>query len=332
MKNTSKRLWIYSLILALPLMAFAQVLELPATEAITDGTMDLDWFLHADGGAGTINVLDSTGSAWGSHIAAFSDSGGLGMALVNGQVTDMTVSADIYINESYSADFANYSGLTVKASSSETELYRFIYVNSTFGGQGDLKLQGYDGSWHISKTWTSGTDFTALETGWHNFKVTVIGNDFYAYIDDVLLPGGPYHDETPFMTEGYAGIYAYDYYGKPVLFDNLVIEEAQIPTGVESNGSNLPDNFTLSQNYPNPFNPTTTINYGLPKVSDVKLVVYDISGRTINTLVNTRMGAGYHKVVWNGKTGSGKPVASGVYIYRLELAGMSVTKKLTILK
>ena len=94
----------------------------------------------------------------------------------------------------------------------------------------------------------------------------------------------------------------------------------------------MPDNFTLSQNYPNPFNPTTTINYGLPKVSDVKLVVYDISGRTINTLVNTRMGAGYHKVVWNGKTGSGKPVASGVYIYRLELAGMSVTKKLTILK
>jgi Secretion system C-terminal sorting domain len=76
--------------------------------------------------------------------------------------------------------------------------------------------------------------------------------------------------------------------------------------------SNLPDHYMLSQNYPNPFNPTTTIEYELPKDAFVKLVVYDILGREIRTLVNQQKAAGSYKVIFDGSN-----LSSGVYFYRI---------------
>ncbi len=76
--------------------------------------------------------------------------------------------------------------------------------------------------------------------------------------------------------------------------------------------SNLPDHYTLSQNYPNPFNPTTTIEYELPKDAFVKLIVYDILGREVQTLVNQEKAAGSYKVIFDGSN-----LSSGVYFYRI---------------
>ncbi len=81
--------------------------------------------------------------------------------------------------------------------------------------------------------------------------------------------------------------------------------------------SPLPENFILASNYPNPFNPNTTIRYGLPENSDVTLIVYDITGREIIQLVDSRVPAGDRRVIWNGRDRHGNPVASGLYIYRL---------------
>ncbi|MDD8018054.1 MAG: T9SS type A sorting domain-containing protein [Bacteroidota bacterium] len=74
----------------------------------------------------------------------------------------------------------------------------------------------------------------------------------------------------------------------------------------------IPIAFVLSQNYPNPFNPSTTIQYGLPAGSTVRLVVYNILGQVVKELVNAEQQAGYQSVVWNAD------VASGIYFYRLE--------------
>jgi hypothetical protein len=98
------------------------------------------------------------------------------------------------------------------------------------------------------------------------------------------------------------------------------------PTNIESNTNN-PVTFTLEQNYPNPFNPSTTIKYELPKVSEVRLSLYDVLGREVAVLVNERRDAGVHEVKFDG---SG--LLSGVYFYRMEAGSFVETKRLLLIK
>ncbi len=94
----------------------------------------------------------------------------------------------------------------------------------------------------------------------------------------------------------------------------------------------LPSVFAVHQNYPNPFNPVTTINYELPKSSEVKLVIYNLLGQEVRTLLQGMMKAGRHQVVWNGTNNSGTMVASGIYIYRFEAGDYTRMMKMILLK
>lgn len=89
---------------------------------------------------------------------------------------------------------------------------------------------------------------------------------------------------------------------------------------------------TLHQNYPNPFNPVTTIAYHLLSAGDVHLAVYDVSGRLVQTLVDSRQASGDHVSRWDGNDGGGARVSSGVYFYRLRAAGMEQTRKMVLLQ
>ena len=111
--------------------------------------------------------------------------------------------------------------------------------------------------------------------------------------------------------------------------DVLVIRD--LITGIGDQAT-LPTTYDIAQNYPNPFNPTTTIKYQLPQVTDVKLVIYNVLGQRVRTLVNNRMEAGYHSVVWDGLNQQGSTVASGVYIYHFEAGDFQKTMKLMLLK
>lgn len=88
----------------------------------------------------------------------------------------------------------------------------------------------------------------------------------------------------------------------------------------------------LTSNYPNPFNPETTISYGLPNDSKVELMIYNVKGQLVKTLVNDVVPAGSHSVVWNGKDESGRSVASGIYFYRLTTDKKTINKKMLMLK
>ena len=94
----------------------------------------------------------------------------------------------------------------------------------------------------------------------------------------------------------------------------------------------LPTEFALHQNYPNPFNPLTTIRYQLPFATDVQLVVYDMLGRYVITLVDEHTEPGYQKVTWDGKNKFGRNVSTGMYFYRLECEKYTRTRKMILLK
>jgi hypothetical protein len=105
-----------------------------------------------------------------------------------------------------------------------------------------------------------------------------------------------------------------------------------VATDVEPLAGLVPTSYELSQNYPNPFNPTTQIRFSLPRESDVKLVVFDIVGRVVTTLVDQKLSAGTHQVTWNGRNQDGRAVASGVYFYHIQADGFSATKKMALVK
>lgn len=94
----------------------------------------------------------------------------------------------------------------------------------------------------------------------------------------------------------------------------------------------LPKAFELYQNYPNPFNPTTIIKYDLPVPSEVRLEIFDILGRRVRVLVDTKQNAGFHSAQWDGKTASGRSVATGVYFYRIEAKGFVKARKMLVVR
>jgi hypothetical protein len=93
-----------------------------------------------------------------------------------------------------------------------------------------------------------------------------------------------------------------------------------------------PAAFELSQNYPNPFNPSTTIHYSIPEDAQVIIQIYDITGRIVKTLSNTRQSAGDYNVRWEGDNSSGSEVSAGMYFLKLNAGSYSNTIKMMLLK
>lgn len=100
-------------------------------------------------------------------------------------------------------------------------------------------------------------------------------------------------------------------------------------TSAGSNGSTIPEKYSLSQNYPNPFNPTTKINFSLPKNSNVTLKIYNMIGREVATAINDRRDAGNYEFTMDAAQYG---LASGTYFYTLQTDGFSETKKMMLVK
>lgn len=94
----------------------------------------------------------------------------------------------------------------------------------------------------------------------------------------------------------------------------------------------LPEQYALEQNYPNPFNPETRISYSLTLDTKVELVIYNVLGQRIRTLVEEVQTSGYKSIVWNGKDDNGEKVSSGIYFYKLKTEDFSESKKMVLLR
>jgi len=143
---------------------------------------------------------------------------------------------------------------------------------------------------------------TLIGWGWANPSVTEVKPDG-TVVFEMSLPQGIYSYRA----------YKFGWNGTPVSAGN--------------NSGNTPKSFSLSQNYPNPFNPVTEINYELPITGYVKLVLYDILGRQVATLVNEKQSAGSYTAKWNAGS-----FASGVYFYKLTAGDFVQTKKMILSK
>ncbi|MEM1094208.1 MAG: T9SS type A sorting domain-containing protein [Bacteroidota bacterium] len=99
------------------------------------------------------------------------------------------------------------------------------------------------------------------------------------------------------------------------------------PTRTSTEAATLPTEIALSANYPNPFNPSTTIGFSLPQTAAVSLVVYDMLGRPVQTLVDGTVNAGSHQITFEAGN-----LPSGTYLYRLDAGGETFTRLLTLLK
>jgi len=136
----------------------------------------------------------------------------------------------------------------------------------------------------------------------------MVGSKTKARVASVLSPLSPSKEKTVGASDRF----------------ELVISQT---TSVNTEPGDSPVVFGLDQNYPNPFNPSTTINYAINEAGAVNISVYNLMGQKVATLVDESKAAGKYNVRWNAAG-----AASGMYYYRLETNGQSITRKMTLIK
>ena len=105
------------------------------------------------------------------------------------------------------------------------------------------------------------------------------------------------------------------------------------PTEITDINREKLQSFRLEQNYPNPFNPSTIISYSLPQASEINIIIYNMLGQKIRSLMDElNQSAGTYTTQWDGRDDAGKQVTSGIYIYRMQAGDFVQSRKLMILR
>jgi sugar lactone lactonase YvrE len=288
---------------------FTEIGSSPTAPAVSDdGTV----FVGPVVGGGTTAI----------HMYAGSDLSSLGNAVVGPPniARTMEVSADGLTI--YWTMFTGTMGIDIYTRPSVFD--EFTKTDSIFYGM-SIETAEWDPI-HPNVLWVSndsrGYDSTKTHLTWYGIDVTT-----NTIVDSFTLPAPPLPplDELPrglaFSPDGstaYVGLYGAQY-------DRLF--KFTRPTDVRPDPNTVVTGYDLSQNYPNPFNPTTEINFTVAKEGFVTLKVYDILGKEVANLVNEQMSAGAYTANFNASD-----LSSGTYIYTLSVNGVSISKKMMLLK
>jgi len=166
--------------------------------------------------------------------------------------------------------------------------------------------------WSYFVSWTSGTPDQYPESWWwmnHGENVLAL-----TYEDMNCDEAGLYDSTANAIVRGIINYLGLDF------------------TGISEEKESILSGFVLKQNYPNPFNSFTTIQYSLHQEDKVTLILYDLKGSQIKTLINDRQIPGVKTLMWNGKNDAGKPVPAGIYLYTMASGNIITTRKLIFLK
>lgn len=149
--------------------------------------------------------------------------------------------------------------------------------------------------------------------------------DQYNHLVDTVLVFKPHTLDNGIY---YWRVIAFDPTGRYTQSSNVGVFTVGIPADVKQLTDNLPAKYVLFANYPNPFNPETNITFQLPKTCHARLAIYNNLGQLIEVLFDGELSAGIYTKVWNALDLSGKPVTSGIYLYKLETAEFTQVRKM----
>ena len=194
-----------------------------------------------------------------------------------------------------------------------SEIQTIIYLDAP----ANLILENSESN-EITLTWDDKSD---MEEGYIIERKLDTDSDFY-FIDSLSENCSTYVDQNLENDKTYT--YRVRAFNSRML--SSYSNEASLITDIETNNL-LPTEFELKQNYPNPFNPTTKIEFAVPKAAQTKVVIYDLLGREITTLLDKVVKAGYHNINFNAAN-----LPSGVYLYRIKADNFVDTKKMILLK
>ncbi len=246
-------------------------------------------------GAARIRITEDNGGSWSNHAVNISGSYTSAIAFKENKLTGVVATSTSMPNIGRTTDGGN----------------TWNPVNIGTGLTGTCKIKWVLGTPVVYIMGENGGIKRSLDNGLTWNSMTTAGVNHLTHFDFVNLSSIIY---------GYA-----------VSSDGNVIkliDSVLIITGSNNNSSKIPEKYALEQNYPNPFNPSTIINYQIPAGSFVKLIIYDVLGREIKTLVNEKQDAGNYHVEFDG---SG--VSSGVYFYKLTSGNdFTMTKKMILEK
>lgn len=301
-------------------LSTAQLFE----EHFTDGNLTLNWF---DGWGvaeppDTMTVVSVTGNpSADGWVGNLSNAGTVVATALAGNATIKDYSVEAYIYTTVSASGGPYQGLVARWDTTTNCYYALI---CDFDNTQRMRL-----SYNVSATpttirqWESGEipGGVPTESGWHKLKMTIFGNQIWAYFDDNELPNCPFTYEG--TAQGFFGVYVFKMAGTDsILCDDIVVSEG---VGVEENiySSN---NIILSVS-PIPAIGNVSIDYSLPKKTDITLKVYNIQGQQVATLYSGARDAGTYSAIWEKSD-----LASGFYFLRLSTDYGEQSRRMLVLR
>lgn len=281
-------------------------------------------FLLGESTVGMYAITDSGAVLW---AGSFSVIGRIRNIAFSDSVVAVLTSKGIWLERVYndfSVDYRNTIGL----GDNVYEMMQYGHDLAVFSGSTMLRLK-------VTDPYHPQID-TLLQLPWGITQATQVGNLIYAVGEEGICVIDVSGATPTLLDSGGRGgslIAAAD--GIVAVSDSNrvnIYNVSQIPTAVAEDHKSLPTEFALGQNYPNPFNPSTNIEYRISTRGQVELMIFNLLGQQVVTLVDNQQAAGSYRVQWNGTDGAGSPVATGVYFYLLRSGNYAISKKMILLK
>lgn len=211
-------------------------------------------------------------------------------------------------------------------------IYRVFFKDVNFGFYNDFS------SWSLRRTLNGGSSYSGVTNGgsYKNYYAMHFpsGNTGWFIGDQIIktTDGGTSFNtiaNTPNPVNSYKGVFFINNNTGWLVGLNGAIIKTQTGgiTNIKLINSNVPKEFKLDQNYPNPFNPVTNVKFSIINSGDVKIVVYDIMGREVQTLVSEKLKPGTYETTFDGSI-----LTSGVYFYKMTTKDYSETKRMLLIK
>jgi hypothetical protein len=179
------------------------------------------------------------------------------------------------------------------------------FIGGGIGTRVKLKIGNYTAIREVS----GGNSCSSQDMPWVHFGLGFLGDNPASTVDSVIVD----------WNDGYSQTLTNVALNQEIEFFGVV--------GVQQTGSEVPASYSLSQNYPNPFNPSTTIKYDIVKEGNVKISIFDLSGKEVETLIDGVQNAGSYSAAFNASK-----LSSGVYFYKIQTADFTDTKKMILVK